>query len=100
MEFGLRSQFSSEDPEFADILWSRIRDTLPSELDGGQAFGLMPSIVHAKCWAGQEGFAHMDFRQSLGGHASGGSLASRVSLTVYLHEDYEGESCLQGWILW
>merc|ERR1712176_1225281 len=59
---GCRSQFCTQDPDLAKLLWGRIKHTLPQFLDGGEAIGLMECVAHARYFAGQEGFPHMDFR--------------------------------------
>ena len=109
---GIRSQFTSEDPGMSELLWGRIQDLLPRELDGGVAIGLKTKIAHARYLEGQVGFPHMDFRhghtgphyglRGAAGAAGGGGaekgeggpeevhIASRISFTVYLNDDYEG----------
>lgn len=86
-EPGCRSQFTSQDPELTTLLWERIKDTLPEVLDGGQAFGLVGRVAHARYFSGQVGFPHMDFRH---GNGTDNSVASRISFTVYLNDDYSG----------
>lgn len=84
---GCRSQFTSQDSQLSALLWERIRGSVPQELDGGRACGLMPRIAHARYFTGQVGFPHMDFRHGLG---SDKYIASRISFTVYLNDDYTG----------
>jgi len=84
---GCRSQFSSQDPELSALLWARIRGTVPEVVDGGQACGLMQRVAHARYFTGQVGFPHMDFRHGPGGD---NCVASRISFTVYLNDDYTG----------
>jgi len=85
---GSRSQFTSDDPELAAILWERIQDTVPVELDGGQAVGLLQKVAHAKYFPGQVGFQHFDFRHRDPGR--GDCTASRISFTLYLDDDFAG----------
>jgi hypothetical protein len=84
---GCRSQFTSNDSELSALLWQRIRESVPESLDSGTACGLMPRIAHCRYFPGQVGFPHMDFRHSLG---TDKCVASRISFTMYLNDDYEG----------
>jgi hypothetical protein len=84
---GCRSQFTSDDAELSSLLWQRIRESVPDNLDGGVAFGLMTQIAHCRYFPGQVGFPHMDFRHSLRKQKC---VVSRISFTVYLNDDYEG----------
>jgi hypothetical protein len=86
-EPGVRSQFSTHDPQLCNLLWERIRQTVPQELDGGQAVGLKEDVAHCRYFCGQVGFPHMDFRHGQHGDPT---IASRISFTVYLDDAYEG----------
>merc|ERR1719223_857031 len=68
-------------------MWQRIKHTVPHSLDGGNAIGLMENVAHARYFAGQVGFPHMDFRH---GPRDDKCVASRISFTVYLNDDYTG----------
>ena len=81
---GERSQFSCQDPELSQMMWSRVREVFPPQIDGGEAVGLKREIAHARYGEGQVGFPHMDFRHS-GGSWKDPSIASRFSFTVSLH---------------
>jgi len=84
---GVRSQFTSLDANLSALLWDRISPMLPAQIDGGTAVGPMVSITYARYLPGQSGFPHMDFRH---GHRRDPTIASRVSFTCYLNDDYEG----------
>lgn len=86
-EPGVRSQFTTQDPHLSKLLWERIRHTIPEELDGGQIVGLKEDVTHCRYFSGQVGFPHMDFRH---GHPGDPNVASRISFTVYLDDDYDG----------
>jgi hypothetical protein len=95
-EPGLRSQFTAEDPEMSRLLWERIKEHIPACVDGGVAVGLKTRIAHSMYWEGQVGFPHMDFRHGHDGRHFGepgdreACIASRISFTVYLNDEYEG----------
>ena len=61
-EPGSRSQFTTLDPEFVELLWQRVKSHVPAEVDGGTAIGLLQKVAHVKYFPGQVGFPHMDFR--------------------------------------
>jgi len=85
---GVRSQFSSLDPNLSTLLWERIRSMIPRTThDGGTAVGLTQRVTHARYLQGQAGFPHIDFRH---GDRADPTVASRISFTVYLNDDYEG----------
>lgn len=88
VEPGVRQQFTSNDPGLSTLLWRRIKPFLPEAVDGGTAIGPMPRITHSRYLPGQSGFPHMDFRH--GDPGKDATIASRVSLTVYLNDDYAG----------
>eukprot|EP01063_Lacrimia_lanifica_P015234 TRINITY_DN2204_c0_g1_i1.p1 TRINITY_DN2204_c0_g1~~TRINITY_DN2204_c0_g1_i1.p1 ORF type:complete len:253 (+),score=66.32 TRINITY_DN2204_c0_g1_i1:76-834(+) len=89
---GLRSQFTSVDPELSALLFERVKAFLPSELDGGVLVGLKTVIAHARYYPGQVGFPHMDYRHAgdAGSAVPGAAVASRISFTLYLNDDYTG----------
>lgn len=87
---GARSQFSVEDTELAGRVWGRIKPYLPQEMDGGRAIGLRSRWNHARYLPGQSVFGHMDQRQASAEHAANPNVASRMSLTIYLDDGYEG----------
>jgi len=89
-ESGVRSQFSYPDPDLSKKIYSRISPFLPSHLDGGDAIGLRIEWNHARYFPGQSVFAHMDQRQSSIESSNDPCIASRMSLNVYLDNDYTG----------
>lgn len=86
---GVRLQFSSHDSELGHLLWSRIRHTIPEEIDGGTVVGLNPHISYARYLTGQGGFPHMDFRHRFP-YGDNDRIGSRLSFTLYLDDDYTG----------
>jgi len=89
LEPGSRSQFSETNTGLSDKLWARIKDFLPP-LDGGTCLGLRAEWNHARYFPGQSVFPHMDQRQTSQEHRSDPCIASRITLNIYLDEDYEG----------
>jgi len=83
---GVRSQFSVDDVELSDLIWSRIKDFIPSTLDGGNVLGLQTNWRHGLYIDGQSVFAHMDFRHY---SKEDENVASRLSFTLYLNEEFE-----------
>lgn len=84
---GCRSQFTCQDPDLSELLWERIRHTIPDQLDGGQVVGLLERVSHSCYFPGQVGFPHMDFRHR---HGKNECIASRISFTVYINDNYSG----------
>jgi len=90
LEPGSRSQFRLNDKKLSEKIWQRIRKHLPQEMDGGEALGLREGWNHARYFPGQSVFAHMDQRQTSEEHKGDKTVASRMSLTIYLDEGYSG----------
>lgn len=84
---GVRSQFSNDDPGLSELIWMRIHDHFPDVLDGGDVVGLETRWRHARYWPGQSVMAHMDFRH---GPREDECVASRISFTLYLNDNFEG----------
>ena len=87
---GARSQFGKHDPDLSAKIWSRIRSHLPEHLDGGVALGLRASWNHARYCPGQWVFAHMDQRMNSEENANDPTVGSRITITIYLDDTYEG----------
>ena len=50
---GCRSQFVSNDPELSALLFSRIKDVVPAQCEGGDVVGLMSRVAHCRYFPGQ-----------------------------------------------
>lgn len=87
---GVRSEFKHADADLSAKLWQRLAPHLPSNLDGGVAVGLRATWHHAKYFKGQWVFAHMDQRQTSEEHDDEPAIASRITLNIYLDDEYEG----------
>jgi len=90
LDVGARSEFQHVNPTLSSLLWSRIQPHIPARLDGGTAVGLRASWDHARYFPGQAVFAHMDQRQTSAEHRADPTIASRITLNIYLDEDYKG----------
>lgn len=86
---GVRSQFTASDPDLSAMVWKRVKHALPEVLDNGRVIGLQTVWRHARYFPGQSVFAHMDFRH---GSREDECVASRLSFTVYLNDDFDGGS--------
>lgn len=87
---GVRSEFKHSDADLSRRVWERLSPHLPSKLDGGQATGLRSDWHHAKYFVGQWVFAHMDQRQTSTEHLEDPTVASRITLNIYLDDGYRG----------
>jgi len=87
---GVRSEFTHADSALSAQIWTRLAPFLPAKLDGGAALGLRSTWHHAKYFPGQWVFAHMDQRQTSEEHVQDASVASRITLNLYLDDGYEG----------
>ena len=87
---GIRSEFTHSDEALSVKVWERLSPHLPSELDGGEAIGLRKTWHHAKYFKGQWVFGHMDQRQTSEEHLENPTVASRITLNIYLDDEYTG----------
>jgi len=85
-----RTQFQPDFPELSALVWERLAPHLPAELDGGTAFGLRANWHCATYAPGQWVGAHLDLMSSCAEQKADPTVASRITLTMYLEEDYEG----------
>jgi len=90
LEVGERSEFSRQDKELSLKLYQRIKEYTPKQLDGGECIGLRSEWHHARYFPGQSVFAHMDQRQTSEEHRNFPSIASRMTVNIYLDEGYDG----------
>jgi len=85
---GTRSTFSRNMKEIALLVSKRLKDWIPKTLDGGTFDGLREEFMFVRYYQNQSLLAHTDVRQSLVGDNE--HTQSRISLTIYLDDDYEG----------
>jgi len=91
-----RSQFNHSDAALATKILKRIEKFIPKEMDGGKLMGLRREFNHARYLIdskgrGQSVMGHMDQRQPYAEEIKNDdTLATRMSLTIYLDEGYTG----------
>jgi len=63
---------------------------VPNKLDGGVIIGLRERWTHARTFPGQSVFAHMDQRGGSKESRKDSTIASRLTVNIYLDDDYKG----------
>lgn len=74
-----------DDPAMADALWERLQPALPAEHEGWEAAGLNERLRFYSYLPGQAFHWHLD-----GAYRRSSRYASRLSLLLYLNEDFSG----------
>ncbi len=86
---GTRSTFTKSHKLIANLIQNqRLKKWIPKNLDGGTFVGLREEFMHVRYFQNQSLFNHIDVRQHLQGDTK--NIQSRMSLTIYLDETYEG----------
>jgi predicted 2-oxoglutarate/Fe(II)-dependent dioxygenase YbiX len=74
-----------DDPALAALLWERVREHVPVEIDGCRAVGLLEHFRFYRYDPGQRFKRHRDGKEN-----GPGGTRSRITFLLYLNEGYEG----------
>lgn len=88
----VKYRFLSYDPGLSEVFLSRIREHIPGELDGGRFHRVNPVWRFVHYEEGGHQASHIDGREPVNPELdeAAGWVQSRLTLQVYLSEDFEG----------
>mmetsp|Transcript_81658 Transcript_81658/g.147478 ORF Transcript_81658/g.147478 Transcript_81658/m.147478 type:complete len:635 (-) Transcript_81658:530-2434(-) len=84
----VKSRFLSHDEKLAEVLYQRLLDHLPQELDGGRLYRVNPNFRFIHYESGGHHSTHIDGREPQElkwDEAAGGWVQSRLTMQVYLN---------------
>lgn len=74
-----------DDPALSEMLWNKIKDTVPKDFDGWSPCGLNERLRFYRYKEGQEFKRHVD-----GSFKRNETEESKITMLIYLNDDFEG----------